>query len=67
MKLIVTLLECADILREHGIRLSPTTICDGIEQGVYPFGRIKHVGRTGRRATEIYRKDLMDWIKSKEA
>lgn len=66
-KLTVTLHECEDILRAHGIRCSAAGIADGIESGAYSFGRIKYTGKSGRRSTEIFRVDLMRWLKEKGA
>ncbi len=66
-KLTVTLHECEDILRSYGIRCSAAGIAEGIESGAYPFGRIKRVGRSGRRDTEIFRVDLMNWLREKGA
>lgn len=66
-KLTLTLHECEDILRSYGIRCSARGIAAGFESGVYPFGRIKGVGRTGRRETEIFRADLEKWLREKGA
>lgn len=66
-KLTVTLHECEDILRSYGIRCSASGIADGIESGAYPFGRIKGVGPSGMRQTEIFRVDLMNWLREKGA
>jgi hypothetical protein len=61
-KPVMTLSECVRVMREAGFRTSEKAIADGIEKGYYPFGRIKGVGPTGRRATEIYRVKFEAWM-----
>lgn len=62
----MTLRECVEAMRDLGIRCSPTLVGDAIERGVYPFGRVKAVGKTGKRAFEIWRVDFEDWIATKK-
>lgn len=62
-KPIVTLNECAAIMRDHGFRISTNRLCEGIQDGTYPFGRILSEGPTGRRQTEIYRVKLEAWLR----
>ena len=62
---MVSAAEAAQIMRRAGIRTSPTRIVDGIESGAYPFGRIVSVGPSGKRSTEIFRKDLYDFLRQK--
>lgn len=52
-------------MRAMGFKLNVPDLMDGIEQGYYPFGRIKRRGATGRRTPEIYRVDFERWIKEK--
>ena len=60
---VMTLNECTQVLRSLGVRTSPATICNSIENGVYPFGVIKSVGPNGRRSTEIYRVKFDAWLR----
>ena len=62
---MVTAKETASIMRRLGISTSTSKIVDGIESGAYPFGRIVRVGKSGRRTTEIFRKDLYDFLRGK--
>lgn len=62
-KPVMTLHECADLLRAHGFRCSPKSLRNGIVSGEYPFGRIKSVGATGRVSTEIFRVYVDAWIR----
>ena len=57
--------ECVKVMREAGFRISVMTLMDGLENGYYPFGRIKSIGGTGRRTPEIYRGDFERWLKEK--
>lgn len=61
----MTLKECAVAMRERNIPCTETGIADAIELGIYPFGRIKHVGKTGRRSIEIWRVDFERWLKER--
>ena len=62
---MVTAKETASIMRRLGIPTSTSKIVDGIESGAYPFGRIVRVGESGRRTTEIFRKDLYEFLRGK--
>lgn len=61
----MTLNECATEMRNHGIRCSEMDVADAIEHGIYPFGRVKRVGNTGRRTFEIWRVDFERWLKER--
>lgn len=65
MKPTMTLKECAEAMREFSIPCTETGIADAIETGAYSFGRIKHVGKTGRRSVEIWRVDFERWLKER--
>lgn len=60
---IMTLAECTEEMRAKGFRTSPARIRNGLESGLYPFGRIISVGATGRKATEIYRVKFEAWLR----
>lgn len=62
---IITLHECVTAMRSVGIPCSMRTVGDGIEEGVYPFGRIKSVGKTGYRSFEIWRVDFERWLRER--
>lgn len=58
----MTLKQCAIAMRERGMSTTEKAICDGIESGAYPFGRIKAVGGTGRRSVEILEPEFRAWL-----
>ena len=65
-RITVTVNEALSILRAAGMPATASTLADGIESGVYPFGRmVRKSETTGRRTFEIFRVDLMSWIDSK--
>lgn len=64
-KLTMNVTEVMTEMRKAGIHCTTNTIADGIAMGVYPFGRISNVGRTGRRTLEIFRVDFYAWLESK--
>ena len=52
--------EAVEQLRAMGVRMSPETMRDGLEQGVYPFGeciRSRHGGNVYR----IYKRLFDEW------
>lgn len=61
----MTLKECTEAMRDVGIRCTETSIADAIELGIYQFGRVKHIGKTGRRTIEIWRVDFEKWLKER--
>ena len=61
----VTATEAAAVLRSKGMKITVKRLVDGIQEGVYPFGRIVSTGDTGRRSVEIFRGDLERFIKEK--
>lgn len=62
---IMTLTECLAEMREHGIPCSPSRVANEIENGTYPFGRVKSYGKTQRRTFEIWRVDFEKWLREK--
>lgn len=58
----MTLKDCVEAMRDANIRCSEAGVADAIELGIYRFGRIKHVGKTGRRTVEIWRVDFERWL-----
>ena len=48
-------------MRMAGIRISPETLRDGLEQGVYPFG-VYIKSRHGGNVYQIFATLLDDWI-----
>lgn len=65
MKPTMTLHECANAMRAAGIACSPRGIADSIQDGIYPFGRIKSIGEGGNRRFEIWRVDFERWLSEK--
>ncbi len=57
--------QTEQLLREHGFWLSASDIADGIETGVYPFGRLVRVSEDGRRTFEVFRGDVIEWVMKK--
>lgn len=60
----MTMQECMDHLRAHGLSISQDTLANGIEQGVYPFGLCVIGGK--RRVFQIFKKKLDAWISEVE-
>lgn len=61
-KQVMTLSECVEAMRAAGIPCSMRSVSDSLADGVYPFGRIKSVGKTGYRSFEIFRSDFERWL-----
>ena len=57
--------EATEILRNVGLRISPETVRDGIQQGVFPFGDCVMSGGIVEWCY-IYRNQLDRWIAEKE-
>lgn len=51
---------CRD-LRSRGMGLNHKTVTDGIESGLFPFGRLLATNPSGRRTFLILRKDYEAW------
>ena len=57
----LTVAETTERMRTAGIRISPETLRDGLEQGVYPFG-VYIKSRHGGNVYQVFAKLLDDWI-----
>jgi len=64
-KLTMTVREVLYEMRAAGIHCNERIISDGIESGLYPFGRVTNKGETGRRTLQIFRVDFDAWLESK--
>ena len=60
----MTLAECMDHLRAHGLSISQDTLANGLEQGVYPFGVC--VRGAKQRVFQIFSRLLDEWIAERE-
>lgn len=60
--IIITVLQACEILKEHGMSVSPVHIHAGIECGAYPFGVCIKGENQKRPVYEIYRPLLLKWI-----
>ena len=60
----MTMQECMDHLRAHGLSISQDTLSNGLEQGVYPFGVCINGGK--RRVFQIFARLLDKWIEERE-
>lgn len=60
----MSLQECMEHLRVHGLSISQDTLANGIEQGVYPFGLC--VAGEKRRVFQIFSNLLDKWIAERE-
>lgn len=68
MKTIATmdLNTCARYLREHGLSISNTTLADGIQQGVFPFGICIYEPDDEIRTFKIFSRLVDEWIAERE-
>lgn len=62
---VLTAAEATEWLRDEGLRISPDTIRDGIQQGVFPFGDCVMSGDKPRWCY-IYVNKLEEWIQDKQ-
>lgn len=60
----MTVAEVAGEMREAGFHVSNKAIVDRIASGLYPFGRIIGVGRSGRRTVHVLRVDFQRWLEN---
>lgn len=60
MIVVLTINETVEILREHGMKISPPHLRAGIECGAYPFGVCVKMDK--HPAYEIFKPLLMQWI-----
>lgn len=61
----LTAAEATERLRAAGLRMSPETLRDGIQQGVFPFGDCVTNGDKPKWCY-IYANKLEEWIKDKQ-
>ena len=66
-KLTLTINETAALCREHGWAVGKEQLAEGIAEGRYPFGKILRVGNTGRRTYEIWKADVLAYLREKGA
>lgn len=64
MIVVLTINEAVEILREHGMKISPPHLRAGIECGAYTFGACIPLDK--RPTYEIYKPLLMRWIAERE-
>lgn len=57
---VIGIKEAAQILREHGMKISDADLRAGLEQKVYPFGDAVVV--TSQPVFHIYKPKLLAWI-----
>ena len=55
---VIGIKEAAQILREHGMKISDADLRAGLEQKVYPFGDVV----TSQPVFHIYKPKLLAWI-----
>lgn len=61
----LTLAAVTKRMQEKGMHISPATVADGIEQGIYSFGSlIKREGKRNRKFI-IYEADFNRWVAEK--
>lgn len=56
----ISVQEAHDILRDHGMRIDPETLRNGLEQGVFPFGDC--IRNPKSREFFVYPKLLEEWM-----
>ncbi len=66
-KLTLTIDEAVALCRRHGWVVGKTQLAEGIAEGRYPFGKILRVGNTGRRTYEIWKTDVLAYLREKGA
>lgn len=60
----MTVADVAGEMRAAGFHVSNKAIVDRIASGLYPFGRIIGVGRSGRRTVHVLRVDFQRWLEN---
>lgn len=60
---VITAQEAAEILRQCGMRISPTLVRDGLRQGLFPFGTLIQSGKSIR--CFVYERQLNAWIRER--
>ena len=59
--------EAATLCKENGYKISADSIARGISAGTVPFGRVVATGKSGRNTYEIWRKDVVAFLREKGA
>jgi hypothetical protein len=59
---IITAEEATERLRAMGMRISPETLRNGIEQGRFTFGDVVRSNRDNIRCY-VYEKKMMEWAR----
>lgn len=62
---VLTAQEAAERLRAAGLRISPETVREGIQQGTFPFGDCV-MGDGRPKWCYVYENKLERWIQDKE-
>lgn len=57
----INVTDATNILRGMGMRISPDTLRDGIEQGQFPFGHCIR-SRTGNPVYFVYKRLFDQWV-----
>lgn len=57
----LTVAEATEQLRALGLRVSPTALRDGIEQGTFPFGDYIASRNSGKRYI-VYKRLFDEWV-----
>ena len=65
-KLRMNLNDVAKLFRENGIPSNASKIAEGISSGAYPFGRVVNTSAGGRRTFEIWRVDVLAFLRSRK-
>ena len=60
LMVVIGIKEAAQILRDHGMKISDADLRAGLEQKVYPFGDAVVV--TSQPVFHIYKPKLLAWI-----
>ena len=60
----LTTAEASERLRAAGLRMSPETLRDGIQQGVFPFGDVIRSKNDNPRCY-VYERKLMEWAEER--
>lgn len=59
--------EAATLCKAYGYKISADSIARGISAGTVPFGRVVSTGKSGRNTYEIWRKDVVAFLREKGA
>lgn len=62
----MTVNQCAEYLRARGLSITNTTLADGIEQKVFPFGICIRDDEDDLRTFKIFSRLVDEWIAERE-